>query len=49
MIGGNKNLSAMALTVGSPSAIAAQLILDGKINVTGVHMPNLKEIWFPIY
>jgi hypothetical protein len=27
MIGGNNNLSAMALTVGSPSAIAAQVQL----------------------
>lgn len=26
MIGGNNNLSAMALTVGSPSAIAAQVL-----------------------
>ena len=47
MMGGKNGLSAMALTVGGPSAIAAQvfyiyiqLILDNKISLKGVHMPN---------
>lgn len=35
-------------TVGLPVAIAAQLILDGKLNVTGVHGPNIKDIYDPV-
>jgi saccharopine dehydrogenase-like NADP-dependent oxidoreductase len=40
--------TAMAITVGIPVAIATKLILDGKINKTGVHIPISKEIYDPI-
>ncbi len=40
--------SAMARTVGLPAAIGARLILEGKINLTGVHIPVIKEIYSPI-
>ena len=31
----------MAITVGVPTAVATQCILDGLIKETGVHIPNL--------
>ncbi len=40
--------TAMAITVGTPVAIATKLILQGKINLTGVHIPNLPEIYKPV-
>jgi len=40
--------SAMARTVGLPAAIGARLILEGKIELTGVHIPVIKEIYVPI-
>lgn len=40
--------SAMALTVGLPCGIATQLILDGVLNMKGVHAPYTKEICDPI-
>jgi len=40
--------TAMAITVGTPLAIGVKLILQEKINLTGVHMPNLPEIYNPI-
>lgn len=40
--------TAMAQTVGLPVAIAAKLILTGKINLTGVHIPTVKEIYDPV-
>lgn len=40
--------SAMARTVSLPAAIATKLILDDKINITGVHIPNMKEIYEPV-
>ena len=36
--------SAMATTVGVPCGIAAQLVLDGRLNKTGVHAPYSKDI-----
>jgi saccharopine dehydrogenase-like NADP-dependent oxidoreductase len=36
--------SAMATTVGLPCGIAAQLILDGKLNKLGVHAPYTKDV-----
>lgn len=38
----------MSITVGTPTAIATQLILDKVIKDTGVLMPNLKSIYEPI-
>jgi len=40
--------SAMARTVGLPVGIAAHLILTGKIQETGVHIPVISQIYTPI-
>ncbi|MFC2165567.1 saccharopine dehydrogenase C-terminal domain-containing protein [Acidobacteriota bacterium] len=40
--------SAMARTVGLPTAIGTKLVLEGKINRTGVHIPVLTDIYMPI-
>jgi saccharopine dehydrogenase-like NADP-dependent oxidoreductase len=40
--------TAMARTVGIPVAIATKLILEGKINTPGVHLPISKEIYEPM-
>ncbi|HID89527.1 MAG TPA: saccharopine dehydrogenase, partial [Anaerolineae bacterium] len=40
--------TAMARTVGLPAAIASRLILEGKIQLTGVHIPVLPEIYEPV-
>jgi saccharopine dehydrogenase-like NADP-dependent oxidoreductase len=40
--------TAMAKTVGLPLGIAAKLILTGKINMTGLHIPVVKEIYEPV-
>ena len=48
VIGEKTGFSGMAKTVGSPSAIGAQLILDGKISARGVLRPTLPEIYYPV-
>lgn len=40
--------SSMSRTVALPVAIASRLILDRKINLTGVHRPIIPEIYEPI-
>ena len=40
--------SAMARTVSLPAAIAARLILEGKIKATGVRAPLTREIYEPV-
>jgi len=40
--------TSMARTVGLPAAISTRLILEGKINMTGVHIPVTPEIYMPI-
>jgi saccharopine dehydrogenase (NADP+, L-glutamate forming)/spermidine synthase len=40
--------SSMARTVGLPAAIAARLILEGKIDETGVHIPVEPGIYEPV-
>ena len=47
-IGKNQIYTAMSDTVGLPVAICAKLLLQGKINLTGVHLPILPEIYNPI-
>ena len=47
-IGEDSSYTAMAKTVGLPLAIAVDLFLDGKINLTGLHVPVLPEIYNPI-
>jgi saccharopine dehydrogenase-like NADP-dependent oxidoreductase len=40
--------TAMAKTVGLPLGIAAKLILEGKINLKGLHIPTIAEIYEPV-
>ncbi len=40
--------TAMARTVGLPAAVGARMILEGEIDVRGVHIPVLPEIYEPI-
>jgi glutamine amidotransferase-like uncharacterized protein len=40
--------SSMARTVSLPAAIATRLIAYGQINLTGVHIPVLPEIYEPV-
>lgn len=40
--------TAMSITVGVPVAIATKLLLQGKINLTGVHRPLSKQIYDPV-
>ncbi len=46
--GDDAEFTAMAKTVGLPIGIAAQLILNGKIKLSGVHIPVMKEIYEPV-
>jgi len=47
-IGDNQTYTAMAKTVGLPVAMAALLILNGKIKTFGVQLPIHKEVYLPI-
>ncbi|MBS1741476.1 MAG: saccharopine dehydrogenase NADP-binding domain-containing protein [Bacteroidetes bacterium] len=40
--------TAMAKTVGLPLGITAKLMLQGKLNLTGLHIPVIKEIYEPV-
>ena len=40
--------TAMAKTVGLPLGIATRLILEGKIHLTGLHIPIVREIYEPV-
>jgi hypothetical protein len=46
--GENSLRTAMAKTVGLPLGIAAKLILNGQIKLTGLHIPVVKEIYEPV-
>lgn len=46
--GENSLRTAMATTVGLPLGIAAKLILNGRIKMTGLHIPTSKEIYEPV-
>lgn len=46
--GENSLRTAMAKTVGLPLGIAAKLILNGQIKITGLHIPTAKEIYEPV-
>jgi saccharopine dehydrogenase-like NADP-dependent oxidoreductase len=48
VIGVDKIHTAMAITVGTPLAIAVKLYLTGKLNVSGVVIPVTPEIYNPI-
>ena len=38
----------MAKTVGLPLGIAAKLILNNKLKLTGLHIPTHKDIYIPV-
>jgi len=40
--------SSIARTVALPAAIAVKMILNGEINITGVHVPVIPEIYNPL-
>lgn len=46
--GENPRRTAMAKTVGLPLGIAARMILNGQIRLTGVHIPTCREFYIPI-
>lgn len=48
VIGKDQNETAMSITVGTPVAIAVKLLLTGKINLTGVKIPVIPELYNPI-
>ena len=47
-IGEDQTYTSMSNTVGLPIAICAKFMLQGKIKLTGVHVPILPEIYNPI-
>ncbi|HKK61852.1 MAG TPA: saccharopine dehydrogenase C-terminal domain-containing protein [Bacteroidales bacterium] len=47
-VGKDNYHTAMAATVGLPVAIVANLILQGKVNLTGVQLPIIPEIYEPV-
>ncbi len=47
-IGQKKGKSAMSVTVGTPTAIGAQLVLDGAISERGVLIPKYPDIYNPV-
>lgn len=48
VIGEDNVRTAMAKTVGLPLGIAAKLILEGNLNLTGLHIPVIPEIYEPV-
>lgn len=48
VLGKNQEETAMAITVGTPLAIATKLLLTGEFNQTGLQLPIKKEIYEPI-
>ncbi len=48
VVEGTESHTAMAKTVGLPLGIAAKLILEEKINITGLHIPIIPEIYEPV-
>ena len=40
--------TAMAKTVGLPLGIAAKLLLEGSLKLTGLHIPTSKDIYLPV-
>ncbi len=48
VIGDDTNHTAMSKTVGLPLGIATKLFLNGQIQLTGSHIPTVKEIYDPV-
>ena len=40
--------TAMAKTVGLPLGIASKLYLTGKLNLSGLYIPTIREIYEPV-
>lgn len=47
-IGKDQTETAMAITVGTPAAIATKQLMTGEIELTGVHTPVIPELYNPI-
>lgn len=48
LIGHNARDTAMAKTVGLPLGILVRLLMEGKIEARGVHIPVMKEVYGPV-
>ncbi len=48
MRGENEHKTAMSMLVGLPLGIFVKLVLEGKINSKGVHIPVMKEVYEPV-
>lgn len=48
VLGGDSNHTAMAKTVGLPMGIAARLVMNKEIKLTGLWLPVIEEIYQPI-
>ncbi len=48
VVGKDQHQTAMAITVGTPLAIATRLVLNGTIRAVGVQVPTLPEFYLPI-
>jgi saccharopine dehydrogenase-like NADP-dependent oxidoreductase len=48
LTGKNHEHTAMASTVGLPLGIAAEAYLKGQLNITGLHIPTIPELYQPI-
>jgi len=48
LTGEDSGQTAMAKTVGLPLAIAAKLFLTGELNLTGLRIPTIREIYMPV-
>ncbi|MCK5845919.1 MAG: saccharopine dehydrogenase NADP-binding domain-containing protein [Bacteroidales bacterium] len=46
--GETKEKTAMAITVGTPLAIAVKMVANNELNLTGVHVPVIPEMYNPI-
>jgi saccharopine dehydrogenase (NADP+, L-glutamate forming) len=48
VMGSDQRKTAMAITVGTPLAIATRLVLNGSIRASGVQVPTTPEFYLPI-
>jgi saccharopine dehydrogenase-like NADP-dependent oxidoreductase len=48
VIGDDREQTAMAKTVGLPLGIAAKLVLEGKLPLTGLVIPTVREVYTPL-
>jgi len=48
VIGEDEDYTAMAQTVGLPVAICAKMIINGKIDLKGVQLPTIPEVYKPV-